>query len=86
MPLYTYECPIHGGFEEIKEMDDREIALCPVCKKTADRVVAPFAFRVGFSPMGRTRGELLANMGKVGQGNRDTWKIDRDQMEQEYRR
>ena len=38
MPTYEYICDKHGRFEEIKPMDRRGSARCPVCGKRADLV------------------------------------------------
>jgi putative FmdB family regulatory protein len=32
MPTYTYECPIHGEFEEMHSINE-ELEECPQCKK-----------------------------------------------------
>jgi putative FmdB family regulatory protein len=42
MPLYEYECNIHGSFEEIQPMQrSGEPENCPVCGEPSPRVLSP---------------------------------------------
>ena len=41
MPLYEYECPKHGKFEELVPMSQSsEDNVCPKCRQVARRVMS----------------------------------------------
>jgi len=35
MPIYEYECEIHGRFEHIQRVGDAAIVYCPICAKNS---------------------------------------------------
>lgn len=39
MPMYDYECPDHGYFEQKNTMDDRAKGECPTCAKSCKQVI-----------------------------------------------
>lgn len=39
MPLYDYECPDHGYFEQKNSMADHAKGVCPTCDKAAKQVI-----------------------------------------------
>ena len=49
MPLYEFECPEHGKFEELRPLDAHSIpALCPVCDKISERVMSASSWVMGW--------------------------------------
>jgi putative FmdB family regulatory protein len=41
MPLYEYQCPRHGVFEQLGSIAEREAAQpCPGCRRAAPRVLS----------------------------------------------
>lgn len=49
MPIYEYECPEHGLFEELRPMRlSAARALCPACRVSAPRVLS--VTRTGILP------------------------------------
>lgn len=40
MPLYEYECPIHGYFTDIKTVEHRQKALCPECGLVCEKLIS----------------------------------------------
>ena len=84
MPLYIYECPKHGLFEEIKSIDDGEVALCPQCHKIARKILSAIRTVSKKTKMGQTRAELFQNLGKEGWADTDMWKGDKAFMEESF--
>ncbi len=82
MPLYIYQCPEHGLFEEIKSVDDGAIEFCPQCYKIAKKILSPVKTVSRKTKMGQTREELFQNLGKEGFADRDMWKYDKYQREE----
>ena len=62
MPIYEYEpltdgCALCGGrFEELRNLDDAALELCPTCDAPCRRVVSSFATKTG----DRAAGGLLS--------------------------
>ena len=51
MPIYEYDCPVCGRFEQIQKATDKALKACPMCaekgKKSAiERVVSAAAFHL----------------------------------------
>jgi len=44
MPVYQYQCKVHGPFEIKQGMHMEHIASCPVCYEAMDRVFFPNIF------------------------------------------
>lgn len=42
MPLYSFACPEHGGFDEFFRMNDEKRAHCPLCHRAAPRQFTAF--------------------------------------------
>jgi len=85
MPLYTYKCSEHGLFDEIRAIKDGVVASCPLCNKTARKILSPVRTVSKNTKMGQIREELFQNLGKEGMAARDMWKYDRDQQEDSFR-
>lgn len=50
MPLYEYECPEHGKFEELVPMSQhREDNICPKCRQVAQRVMSACTFAIDWN-------------------------------------
>lgn len=37
MPIYQYDCPTDGAFEERRAIDRRKFAKCPICGAIASK-------------------------------------------------
>jgi putative FmdB family regulatory protein len=47
MPLYEYQCLVHGNFESVRNMDDGQASPCPECGQVSPRVLSqPALIRV----------------------------------------
>lgn len=44
MPIYEYECPKCGVFEEIQKITDEALTKCPKCGKDVKRLVSESKF------------------------------------------
>jgi len=42
MPLYDYECPEHGQWEEVRRMADHARAPCPSCGRQCRQIITTF--------------------------------------------
>ena len=40
MPLYEYECPKHGTFEQIQKFSDPPLTKCPKCGGPVERLLS----------------------------------------------
>lgn len=70
MPLYTYECNVHGEFDEVRSMNDSSPVFCRKCGKTAKKIMTTFAIYRG-AKIGNTRQELFDNLAADGLGAKD---------------
>ena len=70
MPLYTYECSIHGEFDESRPMNDDSPVLCGKCGQKSEKIMTTFAIYRG-SKIGNTREELFDNLAADGLGAKD---------------
>ena len=70
MPIYTYDCPQHGEFEQIERMNGRRATICPQCLRPAKKLMLLFGYDKK-SKMGHTRMELFDNLAKEGNGHKD---------------
>jgi len=43
MPLYDYECRNGYRFEELKSMEDRHNAICPLCGEVSQLLISQLA-------------------------------------------
>ena len=58
MPLYEYECPEHGKFEELRPVDARTIpALCPKCGQMSERIMSAFRWVMGWDFLKNVKSE-----------------------------
>ena len=48
MPLVEYKCKEHGSFDKIHNIKEEYKAVCPVCKKKAERLWGHFGIYVDF--------------------------------------
>ena len=46
MPLYTFKCPVHGDFDDFRDVKDCNKGKCEKCK----RVYGNFGIYVDFTP------------------------------------
>jgi putative FmdB family regulatory protein len=44
MPIYEYECPKCGKFEEIQKMTDKQLETCPKCGNPCKRLISKTDF------------------------------------------
>ena len=73
MPIFEYECPEHGKFEKIKNLNDNSTEYCPVCGASAQRIMSrPAITRVEHKenlPLGSgSRGKFLSPQETGGMG------------------
>lgn len=40
MPLYEYECPKHGTFEQIQKFSDPPLSKCPTCGGPVEKLMS----------------------------------------------
>lgn len=79
MPIYAFECPIHGEFELWQKMQEPHVkAKCP-CGKMGGRIFYPIP-AYGNLPNkdprpGKTRAELFDNLAKEGFMKKE-WRAD----------
>ena len=65
MPTYEYRCPDGHRFEKIQKMADKPRAKCPVCGKTAERLISG-----GAGLVFKGSGFYITDYGKDGKGPR----------------
>lgn len=45
MPLYEYQCPDCGRFEQIQKFSDPPLSACPTCGKPVEKLLSAPAFQ-----------------------------------------
>jgi putative FmdB family regulatory protein len=65
MPTYEYRCPDGHVFEKFQKMTDKPRAKCPVCGKTATRLISG-----GAGLVFKGSGFYITDYGKDGKGPR----------------
>lgn len=73
MSLIEFECPKHGRFEKIRNINDNSIERCPECGELAQRVISrPAIVKVEHKenlPLGSgSRGKFLSHQETGGMG------------------
>jgi len=71
MPIYVFTCSEHGVFDVFQNMNDEHKAVCPICKKEANRIYYPPQLKCKDSNVGYTASELYDNLAKEGHGSKD---------------
>ena len=54
MPMYEFECPVHGRFTELKPMGART-GMCPECGQDSKLVPSTFSFTFAGKPGGESK-------------------------------
>ena len=50
MPIYEYECPVHGRFEWLRPVSaSTEDSKCPSCGHLAKRIMSPAVWKMGWN-------------------------------------
>jgi putative FmdB family regulatory protein len=44
MPIYEYQCPKCGVFEETQRITDKPLKKCPTCKGKVERIISATSF------------------------------------------
>jgi len=60
MPVYEYECPVHGKFDTWKPMAERHLALCPECGKASKKLMSACNWSFGWRISDRSMNEKWA--------------------------
>lgn len=64
MPIYEYECPEHGRFEELRALDAGNREPCPDCGIMCKKVLSTFSF--AFDTLNHSQSKVLPNAKIVG--------------------
>lgn len=46
MPIYEYECPRCGHFEQMRKISDPELKRCPTCKGKVSKLISNSSFQL----------------------------------------
>lgn len=62
MPLYEYECPIHGKFDKLNPIGKHsEFERCPQCGLASQRQVSSFSWYMGWKHLANVKSEPAPN-------------------------
>ncbi len=77
MPIYEYECPDCGPFEQIQSISAKPLRRCPSCGRSVRKLVSSASFRLkgggwfadGYSSRKPADGKSEASTGSNGSGS-----------------
>ena len=49
MPIYEYECPVHGKFEKIERTYNSHMRPCPQCGHMAQKIISLSSWKMGWN-------------------------------------
>lgn len=78
--LYEYNCREHGSQTTEQTMAEEHTAICGLCGKPMRRIYTAHSIKIGNQKpkLGKTRGELYANLESEGYAPRGFAHHDRD--------